>query len=70
MAEAFLGELTKAVDELTKAAELEVAQVAVLVALIGKGFGVKPDEVALLATAHGDKFLRFVVPEKLQKVGD
>ena len=63
-------ELTKVVDELAKLAEVEAAQIATLTQQIGKGFGVKPDEVAVLALAGGDKFLRFVVPEKLQKVGD
>jgi GAF domain-containing protein len=37
---------------------------------IAKGFEAKPDEVAILAMIRQGKFLRFVVPEKLQKVGD
>lgn len=32
-------------------------------------FGVKPDEVAILALIAGGKHLKFVVPEKLQAVG-
>ncbi len=70
MQETFLAELTKAVDELAKLPEVEAGQVATLAQQVGKAFGVKGDEVAVLALAHGDKFLRFVVPEKLQKVGD
>lgn len=70
MQESFLGELTKTVDELAKLPELEAAQLGTLAQQVGKAFGVKADEVALLVLAQGDKFLRFVVPEKLQKVGD
>lgn len=70
MQESFLGELTKVVDELGKLPEVEASQLASLTQQISKAFGVKADEVAVLALAHGDKFLRFVVPEKLQKVGD
>jgi GAF domain-containing protein len=65
-----LAEFTKVVDELAKLPEVEASQLATLAQQISKSFSVKPDEVALLAVAPGDKFLRFVVPEKLQKVGD
>ncbi len=70
MQETFLAELTKAVDELAKLPEVEATQIAAVTQQISKAFSVKPDEVAVLALAHGGKFLRFVVPEKLQKVGD
>lgn len=70
MQESFLGELTKTVDGLAKQPEVEAAQISTLLQQISKAFGVKPDEVAVLALSQGDKFLRFVVPEKLGKVGD
>ena len=70
MLESFLGELTKAVDELAKLPEVEASQFFAITQQVSKAFNVKADEVAVLALTHGDKFLRFVVPEKLQKVGD
>lgn len=70
MPDNLVGEITKAVDELVKAPEVEAAQIATVIQQISKAFGVKADEVAVLALAQGDKFLRFIVPEKLQKVGD
>ncbi len=69
MAEA-AANLGKVVDELVKAGAVEVSAVAKLAQQIGKAFNVKPDEVAVLTMTQQDKFLRFVVPEKLQKVGD
>jgi len=70
MQESFLGELTKVVDEMAKLPEVDASQIAAIIQNVSKAFNVKADEVAVLAMAHGDKFLRFVVPEKLQKVGD
>ncbi len=43
-----------------------LAQVAEQVA---KGFGIKPDEVAILTLMENGKFLKFLIPEKLQTVG-
>ena len=40
-----------------------------VVDMISKNFGVQPHEVAILAITPDDRFLRFVVPEKLQNVG-
>jgi GAF domain-containing protein len=70
MQDNLIADITKAVDELAKLPEVEAGQIATLTQQVGKAFSVKPDEVALLILAHNDKFLRFVVPEKLQKVGD
>ncbi|MBI3405810.1 MAG: GAF domain-containing protein [Acidobacteria bacterium] len=64
-------DLTKIVDELTKAgAKIEPVMMAKLAEQVGKAFSAKPDEVAILALADGDKFLRFIVPEKLQQIGN
>jgi GAF domain-containing protein len=70
MAEPVLAEVTKQVDAIIKSGAVESANIAQLAEAIGKQFSVKLEEVAVLALAHSDKFLRFVVPEKLQKVGD
>ncbi len=71
MAENVLAELTKVVAELVKAGQPpEPAVLAKLSEQVGKGFEAKPDEVAILALIRGGKFLQFIVPEKLQKVGD
>jgi len=70
MQDGFLGELTKVVDEMAKLAEVETSQIGAIAQQVCKAFNVKSDEVAVLAMAHSDKFLRFVIPEKLQKVGD
>ncbi len=36
---------------------------------VAKTFGVKPDEVAILALVNQNKSLKFILPEKLQAVG-
>lgn len=71
MAENTLADLSKVVAELTKAGQApDTAVFARIGEQIGKDFDAKPDEVAILALVRGGKFLQFVVPEKLQKVGD
>lgn len=71
MSEKLVVELTKVVDELVKVgAPLKIATLAKLAEDVSKGFSVKPDEVALLALIQQDKFLKFLVPEKLQHVGN
>jgi len=71
MAENTLAELTKIVTELTKAGQaVDPVTFAKISESIGKGFDAKPDEVAVLALIRDGKFLQFVLPEKLQKVGD
>jgi GAF domain-containing protein len=65
-----IADFTKIVDALVQAGQpIEVPIVSKLAGDVGKAFSVRPDEVALLATTPDDKFLRFVVPEKLQNVG-
>jgi GAF domain-containing protein len=65
-----IADFTKVVDALVQAGQpIEVPIVSKLASDIGKAFSVRPDEVALLATTPDDKFLRFVVPERLQNVG-
>lgn len=71
MAEKLVQDVTKIVDELTKAGgKIELATLTKLADQIGKSFGAKSDEVAILALSSGDKFLNFIVPEKLQKIGN
>lgn len=66
-----LPDIEKMVDALIKVGkEVDANAIGKIIEQVGKAFGVKPDEVAVLALAHQDKFLRFVVPEKLQKMGD
>lgn len=70
MSEHPVAELTRLVDALA-----EDTQPPTSVALSSLGeqmaaiFGVKPDEVAILALNRKEKFLRFVIPEKLQAIG-
>jgi GAF domain-containing protein len=69
--EKLVGDLTKIVDELVKAGQpVELTVLGKLCEQIGKAFGVKADEVAILALVLNDKFLKFVVPEKLQNIGN
>lgn len=70
MAEKLVADLTKIVEELVKAGgPVEIATLGKLTAQIGKSFGVKEDEVAVLALIFNDKFLKFIVPQKLQNIG-
>lgn len=71
MADNTLAELGRIVEELTKAREAPGPSVfAKIGEHIGKTFDAKPDEVAILTLVHGGKFLQFILPEKLQRVGD
>ena len=71
MSDKLVTDLTRIVDELVKAgATVEIAMLAKLAEQIGKDFSVKVDEVAILALVGNDKFLKFLVPEKLQQVGN
>jgi GAF domain-containing protein len=64
-------ELGRVVDELVKGgAPIPVSTLVKLCEQVAKSFGVKPDEVAVLALVLNDKFLKFVVPEKLQNIGN
>ncbi len=63
-------EVTKVVDELVKTGEpIPIPTLSKLGQQIAKAFGVKEDEVAVLTLVFDNKFLKFVVPEKLQNIG-
>jgi GAF domain-containing protein len=71
MSDRLVLDLAKVVDELIKSgAPVTPATLNKLAEQVSKSFSVKSDEVALLALVQQDKFLRFVVPEKLQQVGN
>ena len=71
MSDKLVLDITKVVDELLKAGvPINVQTLAKLADQISKGFSVKADEVALLALIQQEKFLKFIVPEKLQQVGN
>ncbi|MBI1749651.1 MAG: GAF domain-containing protein [Acidobacteria bacterium] len=68
--EKLVADLTKIVDELVKSGDpVDIPTLGKLGQQIAKAFGVKGDEVAVLAMIFNDKFLKFVVPEKLQNIG-
>lgn len=69
MSEQLATELGHLVEELAKEVEpTESANLARLGEHVASLFRVKPDEVAVLALTGQDKFLRFVIPEKLQAI--
>lgn len=70
MAEKIVAEITRVVDELVKGDKVELPMIAKLAEQVGKAFNVKSDEVAILALVENDKFLKFILPEKLQKIGN
>ena len=71
MSDKLVLDLAKVVDELIKAgAAINQSTFAKLAEQVSKGFSVKNDEVAMLAIVQQDKFLKFLVPEKLQQVGN
>jgi GAF domain len=66
----YISELKKSGQEITRQATLcEPEQILRLADLIGKNFAVQPHEVAILALATDERFLRFVVPETLRAIG-
>lgn len=70
MSERLAAELGRVVDALAKApAPLDSTALAQVAEQVAKGFGVKPDEVAILALMEKGKLLQFVLPEKLQAIG-
>ena len=70
MSDSSVAEFTRLVDALTKqGSPVDVATMSKLSGEIGKAFGVKDDEVAILITTKDEKFLQFVVPIALQKIG-
>jgi GAF domain-containing protein len=70
MTDKLVADLTRVIDELAKQGTVDVATLAKLADQVSKGFNVKADEVAILALVEGGKFLKFLVPEKLQMVGN
>ncbi len=63
-------DVTKVVDELVKAGgPVTIPTLGKLGQQIAASFGVKGDEVAVLALIFDNRFLKFVVPEKLQNIG-
>jgi len=65
-----LADFVKIVDALVQSGQpIESSVMIKLAADIGRAFSVRPDEVAILATTPDEKFLHFLVPEKLQHVG-
>ncbi|MCL4524396.1 MAG: GAF domain-containing protein [Acidobacteria bacterium] len=63
-------DITKVVDELVKSGEpIPIPTLGKLGQQIAKAFAVKEDEVAVLALIFDGRFLKFVVPEKLQNIG-
>lgn len=68
--EKLVADLTKVVDELVKSGEpVTIPTLDKLGQQIAKSFAVKSDEVAFLALIFNDRFLKFVVPAKLQNIG-
>ena len=70
MSEGLVAELGRIVDALVTAPALpNSAALASVAEQVAKGFGVKPDEVAILALVEKGRFLRFILPEKLKAIG-
>jgi hypothetical protein len=70
MSETAVAEMTRLVDALVnQGTPIDVATMSKLATQIGKTFGVKDDEVAILMTTPDEKFLQFIVPLALQNIG-
>ncbi len=70
MSERLATELGRIVDGLAKASSpIESTALAQVAEQVAKGFGVKPDEVAILTLIEKNHFLEFLIPEKLQAIG-
>ena len=62
--------LTSLVEELVQRGEnIDGAGLVKVAEQVGKAFHVQPEEVAILGFDRKEKFLKFLVPEKLQAVG-
>lgn len=62
--------LTSLIEELVQRGEkIDGAGLARVAENVGRAFQVQPDEVAILGFDQKGKFLKFLVPEKLQEVG-
>ena len=65
-----VADVTKVVDELVKSGQpVGLPVLGKLGQQIANSFAVKGDEVAMMALVFEGKFLKFVVPEKLQNIG-
>jgi len=65
------GELTKTIEDMAQSgAPMDIAVLSKLADQVAKTFKVRVDEVALLALTENRKFLVFLVPEKLQNIGN
>ncbi len=70
MSERQVAELGSIVDALAKNARpADSESLARVAEHLAKAFSVKPDEVAILAFTDEGKFLKFLIPEKLQAIG-
>ncbi len=70
MSDTAVAEFTRLVEALVgQGTPIDVETMTKLAGEIGKTFDVKPDEVAILTTTADEKFLHFVVPVALQKIG-
>jgi GAF domain-containing protein len=70
MTEPLLAKLGRMIDKLVGIpTPIDSATLAQVAEQVAQGFGIKPDEVAILTLIENDKFLKFLIPEKLQTVG-
>ena len=70
MSDTAVAEFTRLVDALVKqGSPIDMETLSKLAGEIGKTFGVKDDEVAILTTTADERFLQFVLPLALQNIG-
>ena len=70
MSEGLAARLGGIIENLAQAPRpMASASLAEVAEHVAKGFGVGPDEVAILILTEQGKFLKFLIPEKLQAVG-
>jgi GAF domain-containing protein len=70
MSEGLAARLGGIIENLAQASRpIASASLAEVAEHVAKGFGVGPDEVAILILTEQGKFLKFLIPEKLQAVG-
>ena len=70
VSERMVADLGRLLDELAKGTEpMESENLAKLAEHVARVFEVEADEVAILVLVKKDRFLKFVIPEKLQAIG-
>jgi hypothetical protein len=70
MASEFIGDLRKMANEIVRqGAQEDASALARMAANISRSFAVQPDEVAVLTLTKDGKYLRFLLPERLQQIG-